>query len=252
MLPISLFAGACALVVAVQHPPDFYAAAIKSLPPPQRRQALAQEVEKKREALLAAPANQPEWALELTEEQINSWFAERFGDTELEGLADISDPRLQIHPGLLQVGVKSREFNSVLSFDLRPTVTGPRQLTFKIEALRSGVVPLPISQIELPPTGDIEGDGWKLRWKHDPKQQTLILDWDAGQQGVLSDWKTIDLQEKHLAISGKLPETKPASIATQPAPASDTGSATEKKPDPENKPTAESAEKPAEPPAKQP
>lgn len=244
LLPISLFGAICGMVFAVQRPPEFYSAAVQALPSPERRQVLAQEVDQKQQALQAVPATQQEWSLELTEEQINSWLAERFGKSDWEGLPQISDPRVQIQPGLLQMGVKSLQQNSVLSFDVRPTVSGPRQVTLKIEAIRSGVVPLPVSQIELPATGAINGEGWELRWKHDPAQQTIVLDWDAGQRAVFSDWKMIELQNKHLAIRGKLPVAESPMTTASSAPEEKTKPPATDQPAPMAKEQDASPEKP--------
>lgn len=203
--PLSLYAGICALWVGVERPPEFYRAALESTPAHERREELAQEVEKKGETLKAAIATQLEWTFELTEEQINSWLVERFGKGQLKDFSDeISEPRVQIHPQLLQVGLKWSQFkNGVLSFDLRPTITGPRELTLKIEALRSGVVPLPASQMQIDPGGVIHGDGWELRWTYDTPRQTFQLNWEGAGEGLLSDWKEIALKEKQLTLKGK-------------------------------------------------
>lgn len=203
--PLSMFGGICVLWVAMERPPEFYREALQSTPAPERRQELADEVDKKGEALKTAIATQSEWTFELTEDQINSWLVERFGKGQLKDFSDeISEPRVQIHPQLLQVGLKWSQFkNGVLSFDLRPTITGPRELTLKIEALRSGVVPLPASQMQIDPAGVIHGEGWELKWTYDAPKQTFQLNWEGAGEGLLSDWKEIALKEKQLALKGK-------------------------------------------------
>ncbi len=149
-LLVVLGAGAATLFWAVRKPPDFYQREMARDVAPAVRRAEAESFVQRTERLAETVRNDGEWSERFEQDQVNSWIAEewsgRFGAHVPPG---VSDPRVLFAPGRMELAFRYRRENvvGVVSVSLRPTIRGPNRLGIEIDAVRAGLVPLPLDQI---------------------------------------------------------------------------------------------------------
>lgn len=90
----------------------------------------------------------------LVEGRVNEWLAAlpaAWPESKELLPPEIGEPAVHFAAGRLQVGVKldRRELQSIVSFDLLPSVSADeRTLIFRLDAIRSGAMPIPVSLME--------------------------------------------------------------------------------------------------------
>lgn len=134
-----------------QKVPEFYQQAIAAAPPENLAEN-SRQLERRVEQLHAEVAQVGSWSASFDADQINAWLAaqlpERFPSVQAKGL---QDPRVMISEGKLTVAARftNQRFDAVLSCDLAAQLTDqPNRLAIRIDNLRAGALPLPISQFE--------------------------------------------------------------------------------------------------------
>lgn len=90
----------------------------------------------------------------LVEGRVNEWLAalpEGWPESKELLPPELGQPAVHFAEGRLQIGVKldRRELQSIVSFDLLPSVSADgRALVFRLGAIRSGAMPIPVSLME--------------------------------------------------------------------------------------------------------
>jgi len=94
------------------------------------------------------------FSVTLVDGRVNEWLAalpEAWPESKELLPPELGEPAVHFAAGRLQVGVKldRRELQSIVSFDLLPTVSADgRTLNFRLDAIRSGAMPIPVSLME--------------------------------------------------------------------------------------------------------
>ena len=132
-----------------RQPPPFYARAVMA--DAQRPIAEGDEFERRVLAARNAARRRGGWRLELTEDQINSWLAERLPKAFPNALPDsFADPRVAIADGALELGgrYRSGQIDAVVSFELAVKVEDePNVLSVRVIAVRLGQAPAPAAPL---------------------------------------------------------------------------------------------------------
>ncbi|SRR6056297_1389046 len=131
--------------------PEFYRQAIAAAPPENLAES-SRELEQRVEKLHAEVAQTGTWSAEFDADQINAWLAaelpKRFPSVQAKGL---QDPRVMISEGKLTLAARfnNQRIDAVLSCDLTAQLTEqPNRLAVRIDNLRVGALPLPLSQFK--------------------------------------------------------------------------------------------------------
>ncbi len=132
-----------------QQVPEFYQRAIAAAPPEDLAES-SRELEQRVEQLHAEVAQTGTWSAQFDADQINAWLAaelpKRFPSVQAKGL---QDPRVMISEGKLTLAARftNQRVDAVLSCDLTAQLTDrPNRLAVRIDDLRVGALPLPLSQ----------------------------------------------------------------------------------------------------------
>ena len=132
---------------ASQAIPDFYQAALSVDPEKYRHEG--DEFESKVFQLRNDLEQRPQWQATFTQDQINGWLAsdlpEKFPDTLP---SHVVEPRIALGPGLVRLAFRLESTNwsgvVIVCGDMYCT-NQPNQLAIKIQTIKSGFLPLPLS-----------------------------------------------------------------------------------------------------------
>ena len=151
VVSLSFFVVARWAIKQSQKVPEFYQQAIAAAPPENLAES-SRELEERVEQLHAEVAQPGTWSTSFDADQINAWLAaelpKRFPAVQAKGL---QDPRVMISDGKLTVAARftNPRFDAVLSCDLMAQLTDqPNRLAIRIDNLRAGALPLPLSQFK--------------------------------------------------------------------------------------------------------
>ena len=143
-----------AMVLLIYHEPGFYRNA--RIPPGPRREQQSKDCVGKFITLgnyMSFGSGKDEWAVEITEEQLNSYFQEDFkkwGDcASLEKLG-ISDPRIVFDKDKIRLAFRygTKPWSTVLSFDLRVwLVKEPNVVIVEFLGRHAGALPISAQSI---------------------------------------------------------------------------------------------------------
>jgi hypothetical protein len=217
---------------ATQQVPEFYEAALANQKP-QEQKAAADQLE--REVLnLHKEAKKPgRWVARFSQDQINGWLAAdlpvKFPGVLPKG---VSQPRVAIEPGKMQMAVKFKQgdVETVLSLAGDAYLTDrPNEVAIHIQHVRAGLVPVPLARFMDNIAEEATGAGVPLRWSEqdgDPVAiVTLPLDRKEfrGKQLRVED---LQINQGEIVVSGRTdqpeedqpPETADASDPKTTAP----------------------------------
>jgi hypothetical protein len=84
----------------------------------------------------------------------------------------------------LEVGFRyQREtWNSVVSVRVRPWVPHPNRLAFEIQAIRAGLVPIPLEHILHELSRQFETEGWRVEWSQANGNDVVMLHLDRSDR----------------------------------------------------------------------
>lgn len=162
---------ASGLLWALLRVPDFYAHAATTIPKePEERKRAAKQLVQETTNLINDIQHSDEWAATFQQDQVNSWFLEelrqsKYRDVVPEG---VSEPRLAIHEGYLQMGFRfqRKSWSGIVSLQLKPWIEGENQLAVEIESIRAGIVPVPLEDMLHQLTQKLVDAGWEVKWNH--------------------------------------------------------------------------------------
>jgi len=177
-----LFAGAAgSLLWALLRVPDFYANAAAGVPArPEERQQAAKSLVQETTNLINNIKHTDAWSATFKQSEVNSWFAEelpqeKYSDIVPEG---VSNPRLAIQDGFLQLGFRFRKsgWSGIVSLQLKPWIQKQNQLAIEIEGIRAGIVPIPLEDMLHELTRHLVEEGWKVTWTHANGNDVVLID----------------------------------------------------------------------------
>jgi hypothetical protein len=198
-----------ALVLLVRHEPDFYRKA--AIPPGPQRQQQASKFQTEFFHLINNQVihSEPKWGAEVTEEQINSYFQEDFSRP---GTADrvlptgSSDPRVQIEPGKLRVGLRygSGLWQTIVSVELQVWVAGkePNVIVAEVLRLRAGALPISSQSLLDRLAEAARARRIDVTWYRHHGNPVAVLRLATDQPRTSARLQSLELQQGKLAISG--------------------------------------------------
>ena len=160
-----------------RQPPPFYERAL--LADARRPAAEGDEFERRVLATRNAARRKGGWRLELTEDRINSWLADRLPQAFPKALpTSFSDPRVAITDGRLELGgrYRSGSVDAVVSLDVAVTVGDePNMVAARVVAVRLGRAPAPAA-----PLVELAADAARranvpLRWTQAGREPIALL-----------------------------------------------------------------------------
>jgi hypothetical protein len=154
VLFLAILAGT-GLLVLVYHEPGFYRRAL--IPPGPKREQLSTVCLGKfanlGSCMKCSSGDSSEWAVEITEEQLNSYFQEDFkkwGDCATLEKNGISDPRIVIEKDKVRLAFRygTGLWSTILSFDVRVWLAKePNVLVFEFLGRHAGALPISAQSI---------------------------------------------------------------------------------------------------------
>lgn len=159
------------LLWALLREPEFYADASATIPDePEARKRAAKSLVQETTNLINNIKHADQWSATFKQSEINSWFVEelfqeKYDDIVPEG---VSDPRLSIREGSVQLGFRFQKsgWNGIVSLRLKPWIEKENQLAIEIEAIRAGIVPVPLEDMLDEMTSQLIDAGWNVTWNH--------------------------------------------------------------------------------------
>lgn len=189
--------------------PEFYQHAIAQTPPEELEKS-SRELEARVEQLHEEVQESGEWEAAFSAEQINAWLAaelpKRFPSLQAKG---VQDPRVLISKECVSVAARfnNRHIDAVLSCDLTVRLTDqPNRIAVRVENLRAGALPLPLSQFqELIVKAAAKADV-SLHWEDDEDGAVAIAQWadeSSLEQAKHFTLEWIELEDSELIVAGR-------------------------------------------------
>jgi hypothetical protein len=162
---------ASGLLWALLRVPDFYAQAATTVPrEPEERKRAAKQLVQETTNLINGIKHSDEWAATFKQDEVNSWFLEELSQSKDRDVVPegVSEPRLAIHDGYLQMGFRFQRkgWSGIVSLRLKPWIEDQNQLAIEIESIRAGIVPVPLEEMLHQLTQKLVDEGWEVKWNH--------------------------------------------------------------------------------------
>ena len=189
---------------AAQQAPEFYDNVADDAPAPAVRHEAARRFAQQTAELVEEFRYAPVWQQEFTQTQVNAWLAEdlpeQYGSKIPKG---VSDPRVQFADGLVRVGfrLRSKQFQGIVSLDLRPSVPEPNKVAIAIESLSAGLLPLSPATFIKDVTKQLDRYQVEHEWQTNNGVHVLVVTVvpTRGDRPVL---ETIEIQRRKLRVAG--------------------------------------------------
>jgi hypothetical protein len=156
-----------------------------------------------------------EWLVEISEEQLNSFFEEDFlkwGESEMLKKSGISGPRMVFEPDKIRLAFRygSKPFSTVISFDVKVWLP-PREVNVvAVEFLGRHAGSLPISAQSLLDllSEQASNRNIEVSWYRHNSNPVAVVRFQADQVRPTFQLRRIDLSQGKLTIGG-LPQDSP-------------------------------------------
>lgn len=205
VLAVAMLLAGTGLFRATAHVPDFYRDALVAAPPPEVRKDESRELERQAQELVAEVDRSDAWSARFLQSRINSWLAEDFAAEHGTRLPHgMRDPRVAFEPGRIACGVRigRHGWDGIASVVLRPRMLGPNQLAVEVEAIRAGLLPVPIESLREEALTLCGNRGLPARWEQNDGHDVLVVDLDpSGTAGAVLE--SVDVQSGVVTIAGR-------------------------------------------------
>jgi hypothetical protein len=156
-----------------------------------------------------------EWSGTFKQNEVNSWFLEELRQSKYKDVVPqgVSDPRLVIHEGYLQMGFRFRKksWNGIVSLQLKPWIEGENQLAIEIESIRAGIVPIPLEDMLHQLTQKLVAEGWEVKWSHANGHDVAIINLNKKRDPNSPVLKSLTIAEGEVRIRGHRKDHTPQS-----------------------------------------
>lgn len=191
-----------------RQPPPFYARAIMA--DTNRPRAEGDEFERRVLATRNAARRPGGWRLELTEDQINSWLADRLPLSFPTALpSSFSNPRVALTEGRLELGGRYRasQIDSVVSLELEMTMgSEPNVLSARVIAMRLGQAPAPPSTLVEMASEAARRANVPLRWTQAGREPIALVTLPERSEALGNRrirWQSVTLSPGLLVLEGR-------------------------------------------------
>lgn len=223
VLVLLLTAGVAILLTAAyratQHVPEFYQAALAQKPVEQK--AAADQLERQVLQLHNEARKPGRWEARFSQEQINGWLAADL-PVKFPGAlpAGVSEPRVAIEPGRMQLAVRydNGDVGTVVSLAGDVYLTDrPNEVAIHIEHVRAGAFPVPLAQF-LDDIAERAGEaGLPIRWSEEDGDPValVVLPLDREEfKGKQLHVESLEIAAGEIIVCGRTEEP----LETEPAP----------------------------------
>jgi len=215
---------AAALFLLIRHEPEVYRRA--AVPPGEERQRQNKEFQKElTEHLWPAlrPGSEEPFDLRLTDEQINSYFAEDFKHHGLEERLlpeGISEPRVVFEPGQVHFAFRygSGLWSSVITVDFQVWLTRQTNVVaMKLVGLQAGSLPIGAQTLLDNLSEVVESNGIQIDWYRHEGHPVALLRFQSDQRETTMQIQDLQIQQGSIVIRGKPVEQGTTRAAALPA-----------------------------------
>jgi hypothetical protein len=195
------------LLWALLRVPDFYVQASASLPrQPEERKLAAKHLVQETTNLINNIKHAEEWSAIFKERDINSWFLEELRQEKYQDIVPegVSDPRLAIHEGVLQLGfrVHRKAWSGIVSLRLKPWIESENQLAVEIASIHAGIVPIPLEDLLQNLTRKMVEAGWDITWSHANGNDVAIINLNKKQDPKSPVLQSLIVAEGEVRVRG--------------------------------------------------
>ncbi len=224
-IALALVGGTAAvLVLLIRHEPATYRRA--SIPAGSVRKEQSEEFYKEFSQLLTAlaPGAEREWDIHLTDEQVNSYFAEDFKLSHLDDrlLPDgISEPRILFEPGKVCLAFRYGKglWSSIISIDFNVWLTSePNVIALKLVGLQAGSLPIGAQRLLDSLSEMVENNNIQIDWYRHEGQPVALLRFQSSQNETTVQLQDVKVDRGSLIIRGKPVDSSPTHAAVMAAP----------------------------------
>lgn len=187
--------------------PELYAQA--AVPAGGDRQRSSQEFEKKAFDLLSEIQNEDNWQGEFTEQQINSWLAEDFVESNLARQlpSQITEPRVAFRPGKLFLAFRygGEDLNTVVSIEAKVWVARrePNTVAFEIESLKAGALPLTPKFLQDELTEGARQNNIDVQWYRNDGNPVAVFRLQADRRDPGVQLLDLELKQGSVLLKGR-------------------------------------------------
>ena len=192
---------------AVFSVPDFYQEALAKQIPPKVRKEAARTFIRRAEQLADTIRHADQWEEEFTQVQINSWIEEDLEKRRLEWKPrGVSRPRLAFIEDTIQVGFQYEHdgWSGIVSLELKPKIQNQTDLAVEIQAIRAGLLPVPIQDVLRQLTERADNEGFEIRWEKSASGNDIavipLTEWTRTDNPLLEQVK---IKDGKIIISGR-------------------------------------------------
>src|SRR5262245_9381388 len=202
--------GGAALVLLIRHEPAIYRSA--AVPPgPTRLQRSHEFVEEFSQLISSAvtPVNERVLDIQLTDEQINSYFAEGFKQSRLDEQLlpeNIREPRVVLEPGKLCLAFRygSGLWSSVVTIEFGVWLTEePNVVALRLIALRAGSLPINAQYVLDNLTQLAEKNNIQVSWYRFDGDPVALLRFQGEQRDASMQLDLIQIDKGSIVIRGR-------------------------------------------------
>lgn len=196
------------LLLLVRSVPESYEQA--HIPPGPQRVKYSKEFT--REVVNAAQHGKDrEWAVQLTDKQINSFFAEHFVNTrEREQLLpeSIREPRIMLEKDKIRLGFRYREgfWSTVITLDFRlwlPKEGEPNVIAMELQGIQAGRLPINAQSLLKEITNATRDHNIAVKWYRYEGNPVALIRFQADQPHSTIQLERVTVKEGKLIIQGK-------------------------------------------------
>ncbi len=202
------------LLWALLRVPDFYAQAASDVPrEPAKRKLAAKQLVQETTNLINNIKHANEWSATFKQTEVNSWFLEELRQAKYKDIVPegISDPRLAIRKGLLQLGFRYRKngWSGIVSLRLKPWIEGENQLAVEIESIQAGIVPIPLEDVLRDLSLQLVEAGWDISWNHAQGNDVMVINLNKNQTPKSPVLESLKVAEGEVRVRGRRKDFQP-------------------------------------------
>lgn len=187
--------------------PDFYVEAATTVPGElEARRLAAKHLVQETTNLINDIEHSDEWSATFKQSDVNSWFLEELRQAKYKDVIPkgVSDPRLAIRDGFLQLGFRFQRkgWNGIVSLQLKPWIQDENRLAIEIEAIRAGIVPMPLEEMLHELSQQLVDKGWEVTWSHANGNDVAVINLNKQRNPKSPVLESLTIAEGEVRIRG--------------------------------------------------
>jgi hypothetical protein len=202
------------LLWALLRVPDFYLQAASTVPrEPEQRKLAAKQLVQETTNLINSIKHAEQWSAAFKQTDVNSWFLEELRQEKYQDIIPegVSDPRLVIHEGLLQLGFRYHKngWSGIVSLRLKPWIEGENQLAVEIQSIHAGIVPIPLEDMLRELSLQLVKAGWDITWDHAQGNDVAVINLNKQPNPKSPILESLTVAEGEVRVRGRRKDFQP-------------------------------------------